>query len=118
MLKELDKLWLRARRQRAAWHRWYRKLPHNRVRRPRIRDAHGRTVGYGPPVPLPEPELSAAFCRKTELPSGRLEVILLDNWIEAAYRLARYPKPTRELVQPLPVADEEIRQRYEQHCRR
>src|SRR5215218_4128081 len=103
MLKELNRLWVAAQRQAAAWRRWNRKLPHNRVRRPRIRDLAGRTAGYGPPVPVPEPALASPFCRKVELPSGRSGVQLTDREIEAAYRLARRPRPTAAEVQPLPL---------------
>jgi hypothetical protein len=116
MLKELNKLWMQARRRAAAWRRWARKLPHNRVRRPRLRDARGRPIGYGPPQPLPEPPLSACFCQKVTLPSGQIEIVLSDAGIEAAYRLARHPKSTAEEVPPLPIADKEIRRMYEQWC--
>jgi hypothetical protein len=118
MLKELNKLWEKARHQRAVWQRWYRKLPHNRVLRPRLRDEFGRRIGYGPPVPVPEPELDPRFCRKVALPSGRLEVRLSDGWIEAAYRQARYPKRMPEEVEPLPVAEEEIRRLWEAYTGR
>jgi hypothetical protein len=112
-LKELNRLWQRARHDAEVWRRWYRMLPHNRVRRPRLRDAAGRRIGYGPPVPVPEPALPTCFCRKVELPSGRFEVVLADEGVEAAYRLARYPKPTAEEVVPLPLAEEKIRAMHE-----
>src|SRR5438132_2596615 len=115
MLKELNKLWAKAQHQAAVWRRWSRKLPHNRVRRPRLRDELGRPIGHGPPEPVPEPPLPACFCRKVELPSGRLEVIVSDGGIEAAYRLARHPKATAEEVVPLPIAADEIRRQYEQY---
>src|SRR5262249_4985090 len=118
MLKELNKRWLKAQHQAAAWQRWYRKLPHNRVRRPRLRDEQGRRIGHGPPEPLPEPELPACFCRKVELPSGRCEVFWSGGNVADAYRLARYPRRTPEELIPLPITEEEIRRRYEQHgCR-
>jgi hypothetical protein len=116
MLKELNKLWNKAQRQKGAWQRWYRKLPHNRVRRARIRDLQGRTIGYGPPVLLPEPVLHSGFCRKVELPSGRTEILLCDGGIVAAYRLARYPRQRPEEVEALPLAEQDIRQRYAAHC--
>ncbi len=114
-LKELNRLWQRAQHAAAAWRRWYRKLPHNRVRRPHIRDAAGRRIGYGPAVPVPEPALPSCFCRKVHLPSGRLEVVLADEGVEAAYRLARYPKPTPEEVVPLPRTEEKICAMYEKY---
>jgi hypothetical protein len=116
MLKELNKLWFGARRQAAAWKRWQRKLPHNRVRRPRIRDDRGRVIGYGPPTPLPEPQFHPAFCRRVALPSGATELLVDDAGIEAAYRLARHPKATKEDVAKFPLAEDEIRRLYQAHC--
>jgi hypothetical protein len=113
MLKELNKHWTRAQRQVAAWRRWYRKRPHNRVSWPRLRDQQGRLIGYGPPVPIPEPTLPSYFCRTVELPSGSMEVILADGGIEAAYRLARHPGQTAAEVTPLPISEDEIRRQYE-----
>jgi hypothetical protein len=116
MLKELNKLWVEARRQRAAWRRWFRKLPHNRVRRRPIRNLRGWVYAYDDAEPIPEPVLNPAFLRKVQLPSGRVEIVLADGWIEAAYRLARYPKPGADDVAPLPVAEEEICRRYAEYC--
>jgi hypothetical protein len=116
MLKELNQLVLKARHQAAAWRRWYRKLPHNRVRRRRIRDGSGPPVGYGPPEPFPEPQLPPYFCSKVELPSGRLEVTLSAGGIEEAYCSARRPKPTAEEVTTLPITGEEVRRLFEQCC--
>jgi hypothetical protein len=103
------------RRQVAAWRRWSRKLPHNRVRRPVLRDPAGRKVGYGDPVPWPEPPLPAVACRTVTRPSGRVEVELAGpagadlRRLQEAYRLARKPKPTAAEVGPLPVTAAEVR---------
>src|SRR5205085_2344982 len=87
-LRRLWRLVLARRRQAAAWRRWAAKLPHNRVRREKVRDPHGTrraggsagvngwVIGYGPPVPVPEPPLPAVACRKVTRPSGRVEVEL------------------------------------------
>jgi hypothetical protein len=117
MLKELNRLWVRAQREAAAWRRWDRKRPHNRVRRERLRDAAGRVVGYGPPTPVPEPPLTSPFGRLVELPSGRVDVYLDDRGFEAAYRQARRPCPTAEEVKTLPVGGEETRRLFEEFCR-
>lgn len=118
MLKELNRLWFAARRDAAAWRRWQRKLPHNRVRRRRIRDDAGRPVGYSPPEPVPEPPLHPAFCRRVVLPSGWVEVAVTDGGVEEAYRQARHPQPTPEQVVPLAVAEAEVRGMYERYCKR
>ena len=76
----------------------------------------GRVIGHGPPTPLPEPALPPAFVRKVTLPSGQVDVVVSDEHVEAAYRLARYPKPIAAEVTPLPLAEAEIRRRYETLC--
>src|SRR5438128_2125055 len=75
-LRQLWRLVLLRRRAVAAWQRWTAKMPHNRVKRERVRDAAGRVVGYGPLVPLPESPLPEFGCRKVTRPSGRVEVEL------------------------------------------
>ena len=103
------------RRQVAAWRRWSAKMPHNRVKRERVRDGAGRSIGYGPPVPNSEPPLPAVACRKVTRPSGRVEVEFAGpsgadlRRLQAAYRLARLPKPTAAEVEPLPVTAEQVR---------
>lgn len=116
MLKELNRLWMESRRRAAAWRRWSRKLPHNRVRRPRIRDAAGRPIGYGSPEPLPEPIVPTAFCRKIELPSGRVELVLDGGRVESAYRIARHPSSTAEDVKPLLMTEEMICELFQTYC--
>jgi hypothetical protein len=117
MLKELNKLWTTALRQAAAWRRWNRKLPHNRVSRQRIRDEAGRVIGYSPASPVPEPMLTSPFCRKVQLPSGRMDVFVTDRGIEAAYRLARCPRNSAGEVGSLPVTEEAVRRMFEEYCR-
>ena len=116
MLKELNRVWQDAQHRAGAWRRWQRKLPHNRVRRRRLRDEHRRPIGYGPAEPSAEPPLPVGFCHKAELPSGRVELVLCDGGIGAAYRLARQPKPTAEDVTPLPIAEQDIRRQYAAYC--
>lgn len=117
MVKELNRLAERAEREAAAWRRWHRKLPHNRVRRERLRDAAGRVVGYGPPIPVSEPRLTSPFCRLVELPSGKTDVFLTNQNVAAAYRQVRRPKATVEEVKPLPVEEAEVRRMFETYCR-
>lgn len=113
LLKELNRLWVRGRQEAAAWRRWHRKLPHNRVRRPRLRDDIGRPVGHGPP----EPVLSSPVCRVRQMPSGKADVFLDDHVVESAYRLAGRPWPTAPEVRPLPLSEEAVRRIVAEYCR-
>jgi hypothetical protein len=113
-MRRLWRLVLVRRKQVAAWQRWQARLPHNRVKRERIRNPQGWVVGYTQPVPIPEPPLPAVACRLVTRPSGRVEVELAGpsgkdlRRLQEAYRLARRPKPTVEDVEPLQVAIAEV----------
>jgi hypothetical protein len=63
-LKILNQVYRQAIRLAHAWARWMRKDPHNRVLRRRIRNEKGQTIGYEPPVPLPEPRICSVFFQK------------------------------------------------------
>src|SRR5262245_7884384 len=62
LLRELNLRCERALRQFAAWQRWQRKLPHNRLIRRVVRDDRGKKVGREVVGPMPEPPLPAVFC--------------------------------------------------------
>lgn len=115
LLRKLWRVVLERRIRVAAWRRWSAKLPHNRVRRERIRGDAGRVIGYGVPAPIPEPPLPDGACRKVTRPSGRVEVEFAGpsgkdlRRLQEAYRLARRPVTNPEEVQPLPVTADEIR---------
>ncbi len=63
-LKLLIQVYLQTVRLAHAWQRWKRKDPHNRVMRRRIRNDKGQTIGYEPPVPMPEPKICPVFSQK------------------------------------------------------
>ena len=117
MLKEINKRYQAALRWAAAWRRWARKLPHNRVSRPVLRHERGQRIGYGPATPIPEPQVDPCFCRKVEL---RSDDVLLEQYpftekrIEAAYRQARHPKATECEVVPLPLTEAEVLKLYQE----
>lgn len=109
----------------AAWKRWERKAPHNRVARPRVRDASGHVIGYGPPVPLGEPRLCPVFSAlhttrvtwhptRGYCPEGAdLTKPVLDNHlVSEAARIARTPAPTPADVRPLPLSPTDIDRLY------
>jgi hypothetical protein len=121
LLKRLNRACEEARRQFAAWQRWHRKMPHNRVVRRWLRDGQGRRIGCEIVAPRPEPPLSPLFCVRRLTPSfwgqdgkplkeARLveEVVFDDLGIPTAYRTARKPASSPEMVQPLSLAVEEL----------
>jgi hypothetical protein len=127
LLKRLHGLYRQAVRQYAAWRRWRRKMPHNRVVRRKLVDENGNQVGTVVVGPRPEPPLPALFCTSRQvltywsedgqpLPEGRLaeEVMLDDLGIPEAYRAARMPAATEQEVRPLRLTQEEIRRLAEQ----
>jgi hypothetical protein len=123
LLKELNRLCEKEQRQHAAWHRWQRKLPHNRVIRRTVRDEAGNKVGVEVAGPWPEPPIGKLFCLRKQvrtrwgedgrpLPTGRLvtTVAFDDRGVPDAYRAARHPKAAAEEVEPLRLRAEDIRQ--------
>jgi hypothetical protein len=127
LLKALNRLFEQARRQHAAWHRWHRKRPSNRVIRRNILDERGNKVGREVVGPQPEPNLAPLFCVRRSvlthwsedgrpLKTGRLveTVDLLDHGIPDAYRAARHPAPTEQEAGRLSVSPEEVRRLAEQ----
>jgi hypothetical protein len=122
LLKALNRLCEQARRQCAAWHRWRRKLPHNRVLRRAVLDERGSKVGWEVAGPRPEPGLTPLFCaRRRELTywgeDGRPlrearpaeTVALADHGVPEAYAAARRPAPTEEGVARLRLTPAEVR---------
>jgi hypothetical protein len=122
LLKELNCLHERALRQFAAWRRWQRKMPHNRVIRRRIVDAHGRKVSSEIIGPMPEPPLTLLFCVRRSvrtfwsadgkpLKEGRIveEMQFEGHGIADAYRAARRPMPSADEVKPLSLTEEDVR---------
>ena len=63
-LKKLNMAFNKALHEKAAWERWDRKEPQNRVIRAKLKDSTGRVVGYQASIPMPEPELTSIFCKK------------------------------------------------------
>src|SRR5215471_17740653 len=122
LLKKLHGFYWLALRQFAAWQRWARKKPHNRVLRRKIRDEQGRVVGREVVGPMPEPEVCPVFCVKDQVKSyrdddgnyvreGRLvdTIKFRDHGIPQAYRAARIPVPRAEMVTELQLSVKEIR---------
>ena len=120
-LKALNLVYFKALQGKKRWERWERKDPKNRTIRGKLKDSAGRVVGYKAPLPMPEPEICPIFCEKivtkvnfcknginiTEVARVVIEDSLYDD-----YRNARYPKATKEEVQPLSLNLDTINQLY------
>lgn len=113
-LKFLNLVYLRAVLLAHAWERWKRKDPQNRVRRCRIRNEKGQTIGYTDPVPIPEPPICPVFSRRVQetrfvdkkgnhFKDGFLDekVMTDDPQIATDYSAARRPMPEPGAVRPL-----------------
>jgi hypothetical protein len=115
LLKWLHACCVKARRDFAAWQRWRRKQPHNRVVREWIRDEQGRRIGSRVVGPRPEPPLCPIFCVRAHVISQSRQdrigerVSFSSHGIREAYRAARTPLPSEEQVQPLSLTPEAIR---------
>jgi len=122
LLKRLYAAHLRALRRYAAWERWRRNQPQNRVIRRRVVDHSGRKVGAEVLGPRPEPPLPRLFCVRRQvvtywgedgrpLKEGRPaeEVVFDDLGVPEAFRAARRPRATAEEAAPLRLSAEDIR---------
>lgn len=120
-LKALNMDFDKALHQKAAWERWDRKEPQNRVMRARLKDSTGKVVGYAAPIPLPEPELSSIFLKKVvkkvqwSKKGGYHKDGIEETFVELDklpifedYWKSRYPVAGEEGVSPLSLKLDEI----------
>jgi hypothetical protein len=120
-LKELNQYYQRALRRFAAWKRWSRKQPQNRVIRSRRRNDQGQVIGKEVLGPRPEPALCPVFTRREEVrryssdperqrkEERKIErVSMTHSDISEVYRKARKPVAREKLAIPLPYSGEEI----------
>ena len=115
LLKQLNALYEKAIHAHAAWGRWARKLPHNRVIRRYLRNEKGEKIGSEVIGPMPEPKLSRLFCTKTHVMNpaqgsrAATRVAFDSLGVPEVYRGARTPAATGERVTSLPWTADEIR---------
>ena len=125
-LKFLNLVYWKAIRMEHAWKRWKRKDPKNRVKRHRIRNEKGQTIGYEPPIPLAEPKICPVFSqivherrfvdkRGVGIKDGFLEetVVTDDFCIPTDYAAGRKPAPQTADVRPLSNTVTQINELYE-----
>jgi hypothetical protein len=90
-IKLLYKHYWMAKKAKAAYHRYYNKLPHNRV----IRKQNGQVLFT--PIPMPVPFFPSIY-----------ENILRKNIAPLIYQQARHPHPTPDYVKPLTVSMSQV----------
>lgn len=112
-LKKLHKHYWKAVRGLAAWFRWDRKQPQNRILTKRLKDASGRVTGREVIGPWEEPKYCTVFGQPTEKRDWlTIPEHLDDHGIIAAYLNARIPRKMED-VTPLAISAEEIDALYE-----
>lgn len=117
MLKAINKLATKAKSQTAAWNRWSRKWPKNRVSRKRIRNEAGQTIGYEPGVPIPEPATPEPFCKIGSTWAGvRAYANHLAVQVAQDYAKARTPKAEAKDVVRLVLSEDMIRGLFAKYC--
>jgi len=102
-LKKLHKLYWQTVYRFAAWERWDRKLPHNRVIRRKLRSEDGTPHGYEVVGMQPEPK----YCPYFVVERYGWKRIASHGIVEA-YRTARTPRSKAENVKPLDLSVERI----------
>jgi hypothetical protein len=124
-LKVINMAFTKAISQKAAWERWDRKRPQNRVIRFKIKDAQGRVIGYENPIPMPEPEVCPIFCNKIvkkvqwDKQNNYHKDGIEETFMELStlpiyedYRRARYPVQAEEAVEFLSLSSQLIDELY------
>jgi hypothetical protein len=101
-LKALNKLYVEALRQKAAWDRWNRKLPKNRFCRRKVRDAEGNISSQI--VPMVEPALNSLLKKLV------YAVVFKENaeLIGDEYRHSRYPHQSDKGIRKLRLSEDVI----------
>lgn len=126
-LKKLNKFYVDALHKKAAWERWERKKPSNRIRREKLRDSNGKAVGYGVPMPFNEPELNGLLEKQMYMSDvdhngrynivkgksvpverGRVSFVRNAELIAQEYKYARTPQPSDKGVRQLKLSVETI----------
>jgi hypothetical protein len=119
-LKKLNSLYEKALHQLAAWQRWHRKKPHNRVERTKIRNARGRIIGHQTGNIIEEPDTANPLLRKVEkvVPiyegntrttvTVEVELIPDAKLVAKDYFFCRKPKTTAEEVVELSLPESRI----------
>ena len=118
-LRRLNFLAFRARVVGAAWQRWNRKLPKNRIIKRTVRDESGRPIRREPKldaagnvIPIPEPKQPIAY-QGFRIPGSHFDSNILDV-IESDYRTARVPWQSAAEARPLALSAEQIEEQLAQ----
>ena len=103
-LKQLNKIFWKARIAAAQWNRWARKEPQNRVQKRWLRNEKGQKIGYEVVGPLSEPVICDLFSKKHRW----FDYYVADNAVEIEYRKSRKPVATEAEVAEAGFSSSEI----------
>ncbi len=93
-LKELNRIFYKARTNAARWNRWARKEPQNRVQRRWIRNEQGQKIGHKVVGPVSEPVVCSMFSKKHRW----FDQYVTDSTVEIEYRNSHRPVSTEGKV--------------------
>lgn len=93
-LKQLNKIFYKARTHAARWNRWARKDEHNRVEKKWLRNEEGQKIGFEVIGPLNEPVVCPLFSKKHRW----FDQYVTDKAVEVEYRNSHRPVLNEEDV--------------------
>lgn len=94
-LKELNKVFWKARIAASRWNRWNRKEPQNRVQKRWIRNDKGQKTGHEVVGPLSEPRICELFSKKHRW----YDEYVTDNMIATEYYRSHHPVRNSEVIE-------------------
>ena len=103
-LKELNRVFYKARTNAAQWNRWARKEPQNRVQRKWIRNEKGQKIGHEIVGPMSEPVVCDMFSKKHRW----FDQYVTKNTVEVEYQNSHKPVSTEDEVTEAGFSSAEI----------
>jgi len=94
-LKQLYRIFYKARINAARWNRWARKAPHNRVKRKWLHNELGQKIGHEIVGLISEPKVCELFSKKHRW----FNEYVTDNVIEVEYQKSRRPMAEVDVVE-------------------
>lgn len=93
-LKQLNRIFWKARTNAACWNRWTRKQPQNRIQKKWICNEQGQKIGHEVVGPWLEPIVCDLFSKKHRW----FNQYVTDNAVEIEYRNSHKPVPEDKVI--------------------